>query len=1615
MSNYARQLQEKEALAAIYGNDLEEALFPWKIEHPPQFKVHVKIARSNTITIEYEIHFKMTTAYPFGLPIVQIVALKSLPVDVAQELKCKLHEHMQKLVGSEMIYDLIEYSKEFLRTKFGIKEMGTTESNQQSLGTKIKLAASLNETAKSPRLTSESPVAAAKVSVDAFSIEIENLTSSLEAALNVGKNEQMFSSEFQSRVTDLIGAKEQRIRFDRKETRKKNTQNTKFIDVDVPFYVNDALVGTGEAITTLELYKTLQSTENFATFAGKSNQCDQEFYVERYNVTEGASDGVLKRLQPSFSALLSARHSNIVSVYSYKQDSEFFWIVSEFVVGQTLDYIIKRTGGMQPPMAVDYLRCILQALSALHTRNIVHKALFPLNILVEDKDDLSLKLTKCSYFRDLGAVSSFSTDETRIKTKKDDIFNAGVVFLQCVFGSRCVSYSAVIAEDGVKLLDRLLDKLPLKLAVFIGRFFIKPPSMRPSAEDLLLDPIFSANFSLHCGILPLFPDEESRCSQSNSPLSLLFRKKSAISLQQTADSSGTFDSRYKNDFVEIEFLGRGGFGQVVKARNKLDNQVYAIKKILLDPENAEDNRKILREVTALSKLHHQYITRYYQAWLEDCPDGFDAMCARDSKSADVSTDASYSESKSKSAAVMAKPVATHPSNLKNEILFNDRGIFDNLDEETHLFGEYSTRSFANSENDSFLSTSDLSDEQTDDSNTLSRILSSKPEAASQSAIPNKTQRILYIQMEFCSNQTLRDIIDEGILSVDDGWKIVRQIAEALAHIHSQGMIHRDLKPGNIFLDARGDVKIGDFGLALENTGASDDAYSQSQTSVRKTSTVHLPVADDRFSSNTKNVGTPFYTSPEVFSHTHSYNQKIDMYSFGIIIFELVYQFSTGMERAIVLNGLRSPSIAFPLDFDVAKFSNHRTIVANLLSHDPSVRLSAEALLKSPLLPSKVEDQYLEDAIKTLVTPTSTHHHKLLKALFSDAPKIDRRFDMVDDVTFDYNAGFLTSPSANFIESVCQNASILPYFFNQLKMKELIVKVFKRHCMIEFPTPILLPHNPNVPSLGAAGGVKLMDACGTLVFLPPDLLHPVARFAALNNITDIKRFDISHAYKPNPTSGQPRHILECNAQIIWSTPHIAHDARLAKVAHQILKALIAAPTASHIELHVNHFGFLQGLLQDYDGGAGAASSTCAPLLEFLGASDSVSASKFKATLAADFGLAGKLIDTLHAAFVLRGKFTDELLGKIALLFASQKYSADAICEIKAFVEQTTVGCDISDVRIVLDPLLYFANHDGCMYAFKKTNPKRRADVLAYGGRFDTLLDAYRISKQVRYGSAVSISIPKLSSLWTAAPDTLPTKNHNVYVISVKECPVVDRMRVATVLWNAGYSCDFALNTESSIAQTISQIPYKIHAVVFVAKASHKHKDASANGQPQSPPLLSLKIRLIEKKAEADCTLGELLDRLQALLSGTSNNAQCSALSGVYTVVKASNVHYLLQGKRSANVVQNATERAQKAIGALALSGQQQPVDASRVHLVIHDFPRDSCIRRIFNAEMPPESSNAATAGYTRNSLEEMHTKAKTTVKYIVDKHDRESPESYPIIVFYSIREDCFDIFASSNKI
>jgi len=122
---------------------------------------------------------------------------------------------------------------------------------------------------------------------------------------------------------------------------------------------------------------------------------------------------------------------------------------------------------------------------------------------------------------------------------------------------------------------------------------------------------------------------------------------------------------------------------------------------------------------------------------------------------------------------------------------------------------------------------------------------------------------LYIAMELIRGISLNQFILQHSLSIRRALEITLQVAFALLHLHSHGVIHRDLKPENILITEEGEVKVIDFGIAQLHTER------------------EIPLQTGRF------LGTPTYMSPEQKEDPSSVTFASDIYSLGIILYELI--------------------------------------------------------------------------------------------------------------------------------------------------------------------------------------------------------------------------------------------------------------------------------------------------------------------------------------------------------------------------------------------------------------------------------------------------------------------------------------------------------------------------------------------------------------------------------------------------------------------------------------------------------------------------------------------------------------------------------------------------------
>lgn len=121
----------------------------------------------------------------------------------------------------------------------------------------------------------------------------------------------------------------------------------------------------------------------------------------------------------------------------------------------------------------------------------------------------------------------------------------------------------------------------------------------------------------------------------------------------------------------------------------------------------------------------------------------------------------------------------------------------------------------------------------------------------------------YIVMELVHGRLLKDVAAEGPVPVDDARRYVDGILEALEFSHRAGVVHRDIKPGNVMVTDSGQVKVMDFGIAR--------AVSDSSSTVAETTTI---------------LGTASYFSPEQ-AKGEPVDARADLYSTGVVLYELL--------------------------------------------------------------------------------------------------------------------------------------------------------------------------------------------------------------------------------------------------------------------------------------------------------------------------------------------------------------------------------------------------------------------------------------------------------------------------------------------------------------------------------------------------------------------------------------------------------------------------------------------------------------------------------------------------------------------------------------------------------
>jgi eukaryotic-like serine/threonine-protein kinase len=137
--------------------------------------------------------------------------------------------------------------------------------------------------------------------------------------------------------------------------------------------------------------------------------------------------------------------------------------------------------------------------------------------------------------------------------------------------------------------------------------------------------------------------------------------------------------------------------------------------------------------------------------------------------------------------------------------------------------------------------------------------------------------VLFIVMEYVEGKTLAEHIPSGGMELEDFFSVFLPLADALAHAHENGRIHRDIKPGNIMLTGDGTPRILDFGLARIEQEGGDVLESDTPTLTMK----EMPPS---LTQGRSFLGTPAYMSPEQIEGG-KVDARTDIFSFGVVMYE----------------------------------------------------------------------------------------------------------------------------------------------------------------------------------------------------------------------------------------------------------------------------------------------------------------------------------------------------------------------------------------------------------------------------------------------------------------------------------------------------------------------------------------------------------------------------------------------------------------------------------------------------------------------------------------------------------------------------------------------------------
>lgn len=664
--------------------------------------------------------------YPKTLPRLSLDSSSDLRQKIKSEAESILKMKSKTLIGSEMIFEIATALQEVLDNEGGIDSKDV------------------------PTLDEERAVRERAARASAFQAEEEKRQQALKQ-----------QAEEEKTLQDLV--KQRKIALARRAVKSTTELSLTNDEADVPGVVaferpsSSIKMPSGRvgAISTVHQRVTyrcgpvclVSTVQPFRDIDGEESSSKPPFLVlkECRVSTSIGNEPSMKRAIQNLESKLDLHtslvpHQSIVKPLNYQiqkySDSEkpTAWAVTilmELATRHSLRDTLKIVDNLDTKAVRAWSIQLIEGLQHYHRHGLAHTSLHSSNVLLEESDmeqgerkTTIAKLADGGFERDLHLLKNGKVPEmvpvpwtapeivnqTETPLPATDIWDFGICILQMAFGLAVTMQH----QSPFALLESL--KLTISLRALLSQVFQIEPRKRPSAWDLL-------HFEFFRNDDALLDDQDPDVIMTGSEFS-----PKTVELQRfhpRRDSYTAPPSRYAKEFVEEGRLGRGGFGEVFRARNKVDGQPYAIKKIKASSKSALD--PVLSEATVLSRLNHPNVVRYFASWIDDgimTQDPGDSEASEDDMTSSVTSDGRRP----------ALPASSRgldfisSSNADVVFAYNDDGEESSDEEEDE---DYSRRS--DEKASSLLETN---------GHTKSHLADADP----------KAWTVLYIQMEYCKQE-----------------------------------------------------------------------------------------------------------------------------------------------------------------------------------------------------------------------------------------------------------------------------------------------------------------------------------------------------------------------------------------------------------------------------------------------------------------------------------------------------------------------------------------------------------------------------------------------------------------------------------------------------------------------------------------------------------------------------------------------------------------------------------------------------------------------------------------------------------------------------------------------